>query len=67
MTAGRRQVILAPAVAKLLRELWLASPYESPEDIVFCNANGRGLNYREVGSGFRRAVSSAGSPAKDGG
>jgi integrase len=33
--AGRREVILAPALAKSLRERWLASRYKGPRDFVF--------------------------------
>jgi integrase len=61
--AGKREVILAPAIAKLLREHWLASPYKRPDDIVFCNPLGRGRDYRHVGHGFRDAVRRAGIEA----
>jgi integrase len=61
--AGRREVVLAPAVAKLLRERWLASPYKTREDFVFCNTLGRGLDYRDVGEAFRGAVKRAGISA----
>jgi integrase len=53
-------VILAPALATTLRELWLASHYKHPTDFVFANTLGRGLDYRDVGEGFRRAVKAAG-------
>jgi integrase len=33
--AGRREVILAPTLAKSLRERWLASRYKGPRDFVF--------------------------------
>jgi integrase len=61
--AGRREVILAPAVAKLLRQRWLASRYKAPTNFVFCNTLGRGLDYRDVGEGFRAAVKRAGITA----
>jgi integrase len=61
--AGRREVILAPALAKGLREHWLASRYKAPDDFVFCNTLGRGLDYRDVGEGFRAAVKAAGLTA----
>jgi integrase len=61
--AGRREVILAPALAKSLRERWLASRYKAPRDFVFCNTLGRGLDYRDVGEGFRHAVKQAGLEA----
>ncbi len=62
--AGRREVVLAPAVSKLLREHWLSSSHKQPEDIVFCNTLGRGLDYRNVGEGFRQAVKAAGLSGK---
>jgi integrase len=40
--AARREVILAPAVLKLLREKRLASPFKDPEDFVFSTRDGRG-------------------------
>jgi integrase len=55
--------VLVPAVAKLLREHWLASPYKTREDFVFCNRRGRGLDYRDVGEAFRAAVKRAGISA----
>jgi integrase len=61
--AGRREVILAPALAKSLRERWLASRYKGPADFVFCNTLGRGLDYRDAGEGFRHAVKRAGLQA----
>ena len=56
-------MILAPALAKSLRERWLASRYKAPRDFVFCNTLGRGLDYRDVGDGFRQAVKRAGLQA----
>jgi hypothetical protein len=53
-------VILAPGLAKGLRERWLASRYKAPRYFVFCNTRGRGLDYRDVGEGFRQAVKRAG-------
>ena len=43
-----------------LCEHWLASAHKAPVDLVFCNATGRGLDYRKVGEGFRQAVKRAG-------
>jgi integrase len=54
--AGRREVVLAPGVAKLLRERWLATQYKAQDDLVFANGVGRGLDYREVGNSFRATV-----------
>ena len=42
-----------------LRERWLASPHKRPTDFVFPNADGKGLDYRTVGKGFRTAVKAA--------
>ena len=61
--AGKRDVILAPAIAKLLRECWLASPHKAPEDFVFCTGQGRGLDYRKVGQHFRDTIKHAGLTA----
>jgi integrase len=57
--AAKRDVILAPTLAKMLREHWLASTYKAPTDFVFTNSVGRGLDYRKVGEGFRKAVEAA--------
>jgi integrase len=52
--------VIAPAVAKLLRERWLASSHKQPDNLVFGDATGRGLDYRNVGKTFRVAVRRAG-------
>jgi len=52
-------VVLAPAIAKQLRERWLASRYKAPRDFVFANTLGRGLDYRDIGEGFRQTVKRA--------
>jgi integrase len=61
--AGRREVILAASVVKLLREHWLASSYKTPDAFVFANTLGRPLDYRDVGKGFRSAVERSGVSA----
>jgi integrase len=58
--AGRREVVLAPAVAKLLRERWLASSFKAPYHLVFCSTLGRGLDYRDVGEAFRATLKRSG-------
>lgn len=58
--AGRREIELAPAMVRLLRERWLGTPYKGPDDFVFSNRLGRGLDYRKVGQAFRDAVRSSG-------
>src|SRR5213079_515761 len=60
---GRREVVLAPAIAKLLREQWLASRYKRPEQLVFCSRDVRGLDYRHAGEAFRAAATAAGVTA----
>jgi integrase len=57
--AGKREVILAPAIAKLLRERWLASSFKAPHHLVFCNPAGRGLDRRDVGEDFRATLKRA--------
>lgn len=52
--AGRRQIVLAPAMVRLLRSRWLASAAKGPDDFVFLNRAGRPLDYRKVG---RRSAS----------
>src|SRR5712692_8920862 len=59
-TATQRELVLAPALVTLLREHWLAALHKAPGDLVFCNALGRGLDYRDVGEGFRAALKAAG-------
>jgi integrase len=58
--AGRRDVVLAPAVVRLLRERWLASPYKTADHLVFCKPSGEPGDYRDAGEGFRAAVKAAG-------
>ena len=53
-------MVLAPALVTLLREHWLAAPHKAAGDLVFTNSLGRGLDYRDVGEGFRAAVKAAG-------
>jgi integrase len=61
--AGRREVVLAAPLARRLREHRLASRYKQSSDFVFANTLGRGLDYRDVGEGFRQAVKRAGLQA----
>ncbi len=58
--AGRREVLLAPPVVRLLREVWLTSMCKGDDDPVFVNRVGRSLDYRHVGTAFRSAVDRAG-------
>jgi integrase len=57
--AGTREVVLAPAIAKLLRERWLASSFKARHNLVWCNTIGRGLDYRDVGEDFRQTLKRA--------
>jgi integrase len=61
--AGRREVVLAPAIAKLLRERWLASAFKRSHELVFCNTLGPGIDYRDVGENFRQTLKRAGVSA----
>jgi integrase len=61
--AGRREVILAAPLARRLGEQRLASRHKAPNDFVFANTLGRGLDYRDVGEGFRQALKCAGLQA----
>jgi integrase len=58
--AARREVVLAPAVTRLLRERWLASSYKGAQQLVFCKATGEGGDYPDAGKAFRAAVKAAG-------
>lgn len=58
--AANREMLLAPAIVRLLREEWVASPFKSADDFVFTTRTGRGLGYRQVGAAFRTAVQRAG-------
>ena len=65
--AARREVVLAPAVTRLLREEeWLASSFKAPHHLIFCNTLGRGLDYRDVGEAFRATVKRSGITATGG-
>jgi integrase len=58
--AGQREVVLAPTLAKQLREQWLASKFKAPHHFVFTNTLGRGLDYRDVGEHFRQTLKRSG-------
>jgi len=46
--AGKRDVVLMPELAALLKRHRLASRHSRPEDFVFCGAAGRPLHFRNV-------------------
>jgi integrase len=58
--AAKRDLILAPAVVRLLRQRWLQSPFKGSENLVWCTRDGRGQSYRRAGDAFRAAVRKAG-------
>ena len=56
-----RDVVLMPALARLLRQHRLASPHSRPSDLVFASALGTGLDRRNVSRrGLERAIRRAG-------
>jgi integrase len=57
--SSAREIVLAPGVLRLLREVWLTSPFKAPDDLVFCTRSGRGLSYRRVAERFSDAVDRA--------
>jgi integrase len=60
-TAGsRREVVLVPQLARILREHRMASLYKAPGDFVFPAPNGRGLLHSVAARGVERAVTNAG-------
>jgi integrase len=58
--AARREIVLAASVIELLTLHRLRSTYRNPDDLVFCNRQGRGLDYRKVAMRFQAAVEEAG-------
>jgi integrase len=60
-----RDVVLAPALGRLLREHRLASPHSRDDDPVFANAAGRPFEHRNVQSrGFDKAAERSGLNVK---
>lgn len=58
--AGSRDVVLAPQLAKLLKEHRLASRYKALTDPVFPCPDGRGRDRRSTACGVERALERAG-------
>jgi integrase len=54
--AGRREIVLAPGIVRLLRDCWAKTKYRGPDDFVFTVATGHCFDYRKVGEAFRTAV-----------
>ena len=59
-SAGRREVVLVPQLAKLLKEHRLASRHRAEGDYVFSAPEGGGRDYRSTARGIERAVERAG-------
>lgn len=60
-TAGsRREVVLVPQLARILREHKMRSGYSKPSDFVFPAPDGRGLLHSVAARGVERAVTKAG-------
>jgi integrase len=57
---ARRDVVLVPPLAKLLKVHRLASRFKAPSDFVFPAPDGRGADHRAAGRGIKRAVDRAG-------
>lgn len=58
--AGNSEVVLATSVAAILRNRWDAPARRDAEDLVCCELDGTGCDYRRVGDAFRAAVKDAG-------
>lgn len=59
-TGSRREVVLVPQLARILREHRMASRYKAPTDFVFPAPDGRGLLHSVAARGVARAVAAAG-------
>jgi integrase len=57
--AGRRDVVMIPQLAKVLREHKLRSPYSRDVDYVFPAPDGSGREHRSTSRGIERAVERA--------
>jgi len=65
--AGRRDVVLMPEMAQLLRRHKAASRYSQEDDFVFCSRAGTPLHLRSVETrGFDAAVTRAKLQRSDG-
>ena len=58
--SGRRDVVLIPQLAKLLREHRMASKYSLPGDFVFPTADGRGRPHRNTAKAVELTFARAG-------
>jgi integrase len=65
--AGRRDVVLMPELAQLLRRHKAASRYSQEDDFVFCSRHGTPLHWRNVETrGFDATVTRANLRRSDG-
>jgi integrase len=58
--AGRRDVVLMPQLARVLRDHRMASLYKAEADLVFPAPGGQGRDHRSTGRAVERAVKRAG-------
>jgi integrase len=57
---ARRDVVLIPQLAKMLREHRMASPFKQPHDYVFAAPGGEGRDHRSTSKAVERAIARAG-------
>ena len=57
--ASRRDIVLMPQLATVMRAHKLRSPFSGPSDYVFANPDGRGRDHRSTSKGIERAVERA--------
>lgn len=58
---AKRDIVLMPALAKLLKEHRIASPFSGPDDFVFASGRGTALAYRNIERrGLHAAAEAAG-------
>jgi integrase len=56
---ARRNVVLVPELARLLKAHWMASPHKQPGDFVFAAPDRRGRDHRSTSRGIERACERA--------
>jgi integrase len=57
--AGRRNIVLMPELARVLREHKLKSPFSRPADYLFASPDGGARDHRSTSRGIERAVKRA--------
>jgi integrase len=58
--SGRRDIVLIPQLATMLKTHRMASRYKAPADFLFAAPDGRGRDQRSTGRGVERALEAAG-------